>query len=154
MLRDYELALSNYRLISTDYKLDKAWKRYAGIQEMMGLTFFMLDQSRKEAEYCMENAFNTYLKIGSLGQQNATRCGLWWVEMLKTRDQYKEAAVVYFRICSEEPLHSAVFLEQASYCYLLSKPPMLRKFGFHLVLSGDQYKKCDQVPILQSYKKW
>lgn len=32
MLRDYELALSNYRLISTDYKLDKAWKHYAGIQ--------------------------------------------------------------------------------------------------------------------------
>lgn len=32
MLRDYELALSNYRLISTDYKLDKAWKRYAGVQ--------------------------------------------------------------------------------------------------------------------------
>lgn len=28
---------------------------------MMGLTYFMLDQSRKEAEYCMENAFNTYL---------------------------------------------------------------------------------------------
>lgn len=32
MLRDYELALSNYRLISTDYKLDKAWKHYAGVQ--------------------------------------------------------------------------------------------------------------------------
>lgn len=29
-------------------------------QEMMGLTYFMLDQSRKEAEYCMENAFSTY----------------------------------------------------------------------------------------------
>ena len=114
MLRDYELALSNYRLISTDYKLDKAWKRYAGVQvglmasgfffgfsfypsayvslhsislpwlkglyfvvrvswcnkshlfhlflqEMMGLAYFMLDQSRKDAEYCMENAFTTYL---------------------------------------------------------------------------------------------
>ncbi|XP_031279097.1 trafficking protein particle complex subunit 8-like [Pistacia vera] len=145
MLRDYELALSNYRLISTDYKLDKAWKRYAGVQEMMGLTYFMLDQSRKEAEYCMENAFSTYLKIGSSGQQNATRCGLWWVEMLRTRDQNKEAATVYFRICSEEPLHSAVMLEQASYCYLLSKPPMLHKYGFHLVLSGDRYKKCDQI---------
>ncbi|GLT60810.1 hypothetical protein SLA2020_335590 [Shorea laevis] len=45
----------------------------------------------------------------------------------------------------EEPLHSAVMLEQASYCYLLSKPPMLRKFGFHLVLCGDRYKKCDQI---------
>lgn len=145
MLRDYEIALSNYRLISTDYKLDKAWKRYAGVQEMMGLTFFMSDQSRKEAEYCMENAFNTYLKMGSSGQQNATRCGLWWVEMLKTGDQYKEAATVYFRICDEEPLHSAVMLEQASYCYLLSKPPMLRKLGFHLVISGDQYKKCGQI---------
>ncbi|XP_019455479.1 PREDICTED: trafficking protein particle complex subunit 8-like isoform X1 [Lupinus angustifolius] len=145
MLRDYELALSNYRLISTDYKIDKAWKRYAGVQEMMGLTYFMSDQSRKEAEYCMEHAFNTYLKLGSLGQQNATRCGLWWIEMLKARDQYKEAATVYFRICGEDILHSAVMLEQASYCYLLSKPSMLRKYGFHLVLSGEQYKKCDQV---------
>ncbi|KAE9621728.1 hypothetical protein Lal_00032713 [Lupinus albus] len=145
MLRDYELALSNYRLISTDYKIDKAWKRYAGVQEMMGLAYFMSDQSRKEAEYCMEHAFNTYLKLGSPGQQNATRCGLWWIEMLKARDQYKEAATVYFRICGEDILHSAVMLEQASYCYLLSKPSMLRKYGFHLVLSGEQYKKCDQV---------
>lgn len=98
MLRDYELALSNYRLLSTDYKLDKAWKHYAGVQEMMGLTYFMLDQSRKDAEYCMENAFSTYLKLGSSGQRNATRCGLWWVEMLKARDQHKDAASIYFRI--------------------------------------------------------
>ncbi|KAI7991474.1 Trafficking protein particle complex subunit 8 [Camellia lanceoleosa] len=145
MLRDYELALSNYRLLSTDYKIDKVWKRYAGVQEMMGLTYFMLDQSRKDAEYCMENAFNTYLKLGSSGQRNATRCGLRWVEMLKTRDQFKEATTVYFRISGEEPLHSAVMLEQASYCYLFAKPPMLRKYGFHLVLSGDLYKKCDQM---------
>ncbi|MBA0654886.1 hypothetical protein Goklo_021796 [Gossypium klotzschianum] len=145
MLGDYELALSNYRLISTDYKLDKAWKRYAGVQEMMGLTYFLLDQSRKDAEYCMENAFNTYLKLGSAGRRNATRCGLWWAEMLKTRDQLKEAATVYFRICGEDTLHSAVMLEQASFCYLLSKPPMLHKYGFHLVLSGDHYKKCDQI---------
>ncbi|KAF7851940.1 hypothetical protein BT93_L1651 [Corymbia citriodora subsp. variegata] len=154
MLRDYELALSNYRLISTDYKLDKAWKRYAGVQEMMGLTYFLLDQSRKEAEYCMENAFNTYLKTGPTGHQNATRSGLWWVEMLKTRNQFKEAAGVYFRISGEEPLHSAVMLEQASYCYLLSKPPMLRKFGFHLILSGNQYKKSDQIKhAIRTYRR-
>ncbi|KAI4369129.1 hypothetical protein MLD38_017613 [Melastoma candidum] len=154
MLRDYELALSNYRLISTDYKLDKAWKRYAAVQEMMGLTYFMLDQSRKEAEFCMENAFNTYLKSVSGGNQSATRCGLWWVEMLKTRDQFKEAAAVYFRITGEEPLHSAVMLEQASYCYLFSEPPMLRKYGFHLILSGNQYKKCDQTKhAIRTYKR-
>ncbi|KAL9230618.1 hypothetical protein vseg_005946 [Gypsophila vaccaria] len=153
MLRDYELALSNYRLISTDYKLDKAWKRYAGVQEMMALAYFMSDQARKEAEYCMESAFITYIKLGPSGQQNAIRCGLWWAEMLKARDQYKEAANVYFRVSGEEPLQSAVLLEQASYCYLISVPPMLRKYGFHLVLSGDSYKKCDQMKhAIRTYK--
>ncbi|KAH0860716.1 hypothetical protein HID58_088977 [Brassica napus] len=145
MLHDYELALSSYRLISTDYKLDKAWKHYAGVQEMMGLAYFISDQSIKEAEYCMENASSTYMKLGKSGFQNATRCGLWWAEMLKARDQYKEAASVYFRICGEEPLHAAVMLEQASYCFVLTKPAMLHKYGFHLVLSGDHYKICDQV---------
>jgi hypothetical protein len=52
----------------------------------------------------------------------------------------------------QELLHSAVMLEQASYCYLLSQPPMLHKYGFHLVLSGDRYKKCDQVLILFTHK--
>ncbi|KAL3628138.1 hypothetical protein CASFOL_027184 [Castilleja foliolosa] len=145
MLRDYELALSNYRLISTDYKLDKAWKRYAGVQEMMGMSYFMLDQSRKDAEFCMENAFSTYSKMGSSGGRNVTRCGIWWAEMLKARGQFNDAASVYFRITGEEPLHSAVMLEQASYCFLLSTPTMLRKYGFHLVLSGDLYKKSDQI---------
>lgn len=145
MLRDYELALSNYRLLSTDYKLDKAWKRYAGVQEMMGLSYFMLDQSRKDSEYCMENAFSTYSKMGSSGQRNATRCGLWWAEMLKARGQHKDAATVYFRISTEEPyLHAAVMLEQASYCYLFSVPPMLRKYGFHLVLAGNRYYISNQ----------
>uniref|UniRef100_A0A453M067 Trafficking protein particle complex subunit 8 n=1 Tax=Aegilops tauschii subsp. strangulata TaxID=200361 RepID=A0A453M067_AEGTS len=151
MLRDYELALSNYRLLSTDYKLDKAWKRFAGVQEMSGLCYFMLDQSRKDAEYCMENAFTTYLRIGSSGQRNATRCGLWWAEMLKTRGQHREASTVYFRISNEEPsLHSAVLLEQAACCYLLSSPRMLRKYGFHLILAGNSYYLSDQVYINSS----
>lgn len=36
------------------------------LQEMMGLAYFMLDQSRKDAEYCMENAFSTYVVIINL----------------------------------------------------------------------------------------
>jgi len=34
---------------------------YNLLQEMSGLCYFMMDQSRKDAEYCMENAFSTYL---------------------------------------------------------------------------------------------
>ncbi|KAJ3669964.1 hypothetical protein LUZ60_010288 [Juncus effusus] len=154
MLRDYELALSNYRLLSTDYKLDKAWKRYAGVQEMSALAYFMLDQSRKESEYCMENAFATYVKVGSTAQRNATRCGLWWAEMLKARGQYRDASSVYTRISNEEPtLHAAVMLEQASCCYLLSKPPMLRKYGFHLILAGNRYYMSDQkLHAIRAYR--
>lgn len=154
ILRDYELALSNYRLLSTDYKLDKAWKRYAGVQEMMGLAYFMLDQSRKDSEIFMETAFNTYLKLVPLAQRNATRCGLWWAEMLKARGQYKEAASIYFRMSSEEPpLHAGVMLEQASNSYLFSRPPMLRKYGFHLVLAGNRYYVSDQrLHALRTYR--
>jgi hypothetical protein len=42
-------------------------------------------------------------------------------------------------------LHSAVLLEQAACCYLLSGPPMLRKYGFHLILAGNSYYISDQV---------
>lgn len=42
-----------------------------------------------------------FQKLGSSGHRNATRCGLWWVEMLKATDQFKEAANVYFRISGE-----------------------------------------------------
>ncbi|KAL0346987.1 UNVERIFIED_CONTAM: hypothetical protein Scaly_1714700 [Sesamum calycinum] len=49
--------------------------------------------------------------------------------MLKARDQFKDAAGVYFRISGEEPLHSAVMLEQASYCFLLSTPTMSEETG-------------------------
>lgn len=40
-------------------------------------------------------------RIGSSGQRNATRCGLWWAEMLKTRGQHREASNVYFRVSNE-----------------------------------------------------
>ncbi|KAG6543031.1 hypothetical protein Mapa_015527 [Marchantia paleacea] len=145
MLRDYELALSNYRLLSSDYKIDKAWKRYAGVQEMIGLSLFMLDQSRRESELCMETAINYYQKSGTSSAKYATRCALWLAEMHKAKGQYREAAIVLFRSSTEEEsLRAALLLEQAAYCYLRTAPPMLRKCGFHLVLAGNQYTNCGQ----------
>ncbi|KAG6535817.1 hypothetical protein ZIOFF_000846 [Zingiber officinale] len=40
-----------------------------------------------------------------------------------------------------------------SYCYLLSIPPMLRKYGFHLVLSGNRYYISDQVSNIRQHIK-
>ncbi|CAK9860998.1 unnamed protein product [Sphagnum jensenii] len=145
MLRDYDLALSNYRLLSSDYKTDKAWKHYAGVQEMIGLCLFMLDQSRREAEMCLDTAYNYYQKCGGLTAKYATRTALWLSEMHKARGQFREAAGVLFRASVEElDLRAGVLLEQAAYCYLRASPPMLRKFGFHLVLAGNRYIVCAQ----------
>ncbi|KAJ7523216.1 hypothetical protein O6H91_18G041600 [Diphasiastrum complanatum] len=148
MLRDYELALSNYRLLASDYKTDKAWKRYAGVQEMIGLSLFMLDQNRKEAETCMDAAFISYQKSGPVAARHSTRCALWWAEIHKARGQYREAAGVLFRAATEmekeATLRAGVLLEQAAYCYLRSTPPMLRKYGFHLVLAGNRYHVSGQ----------
>nr|KAJ0190450.1 hypothetical protein LSAT_V11C800389970 [Lactuca sativa] len=72
--------------------------------------------------------------IGQATDINASWCGLWWIEMLKTSGQDKEGVGVCFHFSYEESLHSAVMLA----------PIMLRKCRFHFILSGDLYKKWDQ----------
>lgn len=52
------------------------------------------------------------------GHQNAVRCGLWWIEMLKARDQFKEAAGVYFLISGEVMHVSLTILLESSTFYL------------------------------------
>lgn len=45
----------------------------------------------------------------------------------------------------DSDLRSALFLEQAAYAFLKSlKPPMLRKYAFHMVLAGHRYSKAIQ----------
>ncbi|KAG6532402.1 hypothetical protein ZIOFF_006242 [Zingiber officinale] len=44
-------------------------------------------------------------------------------------------------------------IASCSYCYLLSIPPMLCKYGFHLVLSGNRYYISDQVSNLRQHIK-
>ncbi|KAG6482844.1 hypothetical protein ZIOFF_059483 [Zingiber officinale] len=45
-------------------------------------------------------------------------------------------------------------IASCSYCYLLSIPPMLRKYGFHLVLSGNRYYISDQGDFLEIDEQW
>eukprot|EP00850_Spirogloea_muscicola_P017760 SM000156S02116 [mRNA] locus=s156:54554:63177:+ [translate_table: standard] len=145
MLQDYELALSSYRLLVGDFRQDKAWKRFAGVQEMIGLCLYMLDQSRREAESCLETAYNHYQRSGSGGTKFATRTAMWLVEMHKDRGQFREAAQTLMRASLEETnLRAGILLEQAAYCFLRSTPPMIRKYGFHMVLAGNRYNLCGQ----------
>lgn len=78
--------------------------------------------------------------------QFATRATLWTAECLRGRGQSGEAARQLIRMTSEDSdLRSAVLLEQASYCFLAApRPPMPRKYGFHLVLAGHRFSKAGQ----------
>lgn len=85
--------------------------------------------------------------------QFATRATLLSTECLKHQKIYGEAAHQFIRMTSEESdLRSALFLEQASYCFLQSK--MVRKYAFHMVLAGHRYSKAAQrKQSLKCYKQ-
>lgn len=41
-------------------------------------------------------------------------------------------------------LRSSLLLEQAAYCFLLANPPSIRKYAFHIILSGYRFSKTGQ----------
>ncbi|KAK3240229.1 hypothetical protein CYMTET_49920 [Cymbomonas tetramitiformis] len=156
LLRDYELALSHYRLLAADYKADKAWKRFAGVQEAMGLTLFMTDGARREMEICFDSAFQSYSRCASpngVGQspvdmgmaRYSTRSMLFLSSIFRSHGMFRDATLPLMRASYQEsPLRAALLLEQSAYCYLHSQPQLLRKFGFHMVLAGQRYNSCHQ----------
>lgn len=82
----------------------------------------------------------------------AARTSIWLSEMHKARGQFREGANVLFRAAMLKveggqgvSLRAGVLLEQAAYCYLRASAPMLRKYGFHMVLAGNRYTVCSQV---------
>lgn len=88
--------------------------------------------------------------------QFATRATLFSFECLKGRSLYGDAAHQLIRMTSEESdLRSALLLEQAAYCFLHStKPTMVRKYAFHMVLAGHRFSKAAQRKhSLRCYKQ-
>lgn len=88
--------------------------------------------------------------------QFATRATLLSTECLKGRSLYGEAAKQFIRMTSEDSdLRSALLLEQASYCFLkATRPRMMRKYAFHIVLAGHRFSKAGQRKhSLRCYKQ-
>jgi hypothetical protein len=88
--------------------------------------------------------------------QFATRATLLSTECLKGHSLYGEAAKQFIRMTSEDSdLRSALLLEQASYCFLkATRPHMMRKYAFHVVLAGHRFSKAGQRKhSLRCYKQ-
>ena len=106
---------------------------------MVAVCLFLLDSSRREMEQAMESAYSSYQRCGNPASRFAFRTVLWMVGMFKAKGNFREAAITLMRASLEESgLRSALLLEQSALCFLLADPPMMRKFGFHMVLAGNR----------------
>ncbi|GAB5587594.1 hypothetical protein Unana1_02494 [Umbelopsis nana] len=147
MLRDYKFALSIYEAVKRDYATDKAWKHHAGVQEMIGTCLLLLAQplpSKNEVDQAYEKAVQQYLTRCML-PFFATRSTVIYYELLKSRRMWREIPTALVRMTGEDSdLRSALFLEQAAHCFLRTPRPMVRKYGFHLIMAGHRFGKAVQ----------
>lgn len=144
LMQDYETAVSNYRLVSSDYKADKAWMYYAGAQLMIGVCLALIsDGGGREMHSAFDNAYTTY--TAQRDTKRATWAAMLAADACKASGQMKDASVNYLRASEREPgLRGALLLEQAAYTFLKMAPvPQVRKYAFHLVMAGHLYHKCN-----------
>ncbi|KAG9298934.1 hypothetical protein G9A89_015956 [Geosiphon pyriformis] len=147
MLRDYRFAYSVYDTVKKDFQADKAWKYYAGAQEMMGLCLLLSPSpigNKVDVDHYFEQAVNAFSNRAK-ALFFATKATILYYEMLKYRNLYKDAPTALVRISGEDSdLRSALFLEQAAHAFLRGPRPLVRKYAFHLILAGHRYGKCNQ----------
>ncbi|KAI8994486.1 ER-golgi trafficking TRAPP I complex 85 kDa subunit-domain-containing protein [Pilobolus umbonatus] len=156
MLRDYKFALTIYDTVRRDYATEKAYKYHAGTQEMLGICQLMINQplaNKADVDRNFELAVQQY--IGRCRSPfHATRTTLIYYELLKARKMWKDIPTALVRMTGEDSdLRSGLFLEQAAHSFLRINKPMVRKYGFHLVMAGHRYGKANQrIHAYRCYK--
>lgn len=146
MLRDYKFAYTIYDTVRRDYATEKAYKYHAGTQEMMGVCLLMSNSptNKVDIDRHFELAVQQYLSR-CRSSYHATRATVIYYELLKSRRMWKEMPTALVRMTGEDSdLRSGLFLEQAAHCFLRGTKPMVRKYGFHLVMAGHRYGKANQ----------
>ncbi len=68
MVRDYELALSMYRMVKDDYKSDRAWHHFAAVCEMIGITIFLSGGSYKEMIFAFDGSIGFHMQAGGIDE--------------------------------------------------------------------------------------
>ncbi|XP_025837429.1 trafficking protein particle complex subunit 8 isoform X2 [Agrilus planipennis] len=144
MFGNYSGAMQAYSYSRNDFLRDGALLYYAGAVEMYILSAFLASEPPRKVFRDMEESIRTYLDTCKM-PQFATRATLLIFECLKGHNLYGEAAHQLIRMTSEDSdLRSALLLEQAAYCFLNAVPKLVRKYAFHMVLSGHRFSKALQ----------
>ncbi|XP_052816266.1 trafficking protein particle complex subunit 8-like isoform X2 [Mya arenaria] len=142
----YEFSYNTYHTAKRDFNNDHAWLHFAGALEMASLAIFMQGPQGQRAypDHYMESAITTYIQ-SCKNVPYSVRATLVSTEALKSRGKYKDAAMQFIKMMSEESdLRSALLLEQAAHCFINMRAPMVRKYAFHMILAGHRFTKAGQ----------
>ncbi|CAD0110955.1 unnamed protein product [Aureobasidium uvarum] len=162
MLRDFKLAQSTYDLLCTDYKNDKAWKHYAGANEMAALTALLsapIVPSRirvDSLDQLLETAYYSYLTRCS-APYSALRTLILSTELLRLRggSALDDSARWATRILEDRLVGAtghALLLERIASCYssrrghgTLNSGSRQRKAAFYHILAAEAWLKLDNT---------
>ena len=161
MLRDYKLAAATYESIAPDYKNDKAWRYYAGANEMAALTT-LLSTGNMTAKYrvetvdqFLENAYYSYT-TRCASPFYAHRSLALCVELLRSRagSALDDAARWLGRVIEDRlvgPVGHALLTERVAGCFAarqgvgaLKSGNRRRKAAFWSVLAASAWVELDK----------
>ncbi|KAJ2389856.1 hypothetical protein GGI05_003373, partial [Coemansia sp. RSA 2603] len=147
MLKDFRFAQSVYQVARRDFLAEKAWKCYAGAQEMVGLCKLMWEIQATKAEFDsnFEDAIVTYMaKTHAPRPFLAIRSVVLYYELLKHHKMYTLVPAAILRIPTTFVSLNALINEQAAYAYLkFPVKPEARKFSFYAMISSQLYQRAD-----------
>ena len=148
-MRDYEAAMSMYKLVKDDFKADKSVLHIAHVTLMTAACHFMLEPNSRlrDIGYYTEtlNHIHAASKTEVFPVQTYAYYALIMSEILTMNVHSQaplEAAHILLQASSytakSMPLLSALLTEKASYCYLQAGQE--RKFSLQVVLTGQRFQ--------------
>ncbi|KAM7540605.1 hypothetical protein Aperf_G00000046244 [Anoplocephala perfoliata] len=146
LFQQYESAHQIYDLLTKDFKQRSAWLHYAGTQEMSAMSTYLqgATSQRQYPQYQMVDSIITYI-TKCKNSDLALRAVLLHTEALKSRELFAEMAVCFLRFADIGGfLTGGLLLEQAAYCSLHGKRPLLRHFAMRLALAGVRFARAKQ----------
>ena len=140
MLRDYKLAHSTYELLCGDFKTDKAWRHYAGANEMAAITLLLAASSNSSVkpridavDTWLEHAYYSYF-TRCTAPFYATRAIILGASFLTARDgpALDDAARWLVRLLADRilgPVAHALVLERIGDCFAARRGQGALSFG-------------------------
>lgn len=161
MLRDFKLAQGTYEILCQDFKNDKAWRYYAGANEMAAVSTLLAagglsSKARTETvDQYLEAAYYSYVTRAN-APYNALRTLVLGSELLKLRggSALDDSARWLSKIMDDRlvgPTGYALLLERSAICYSerqgvagLSAGERKRKAAFWRTLAAEAWSKQDK----------